>query len=249
MKTFKFAIMCAAAIALVACKPNNPVEENCEVCGENPCVCVEDPGFVSMISVTDNSLADWDNLPAEYLVVTTHDEGCSKDGLKSVKVFADEVYINLLVEYNTEVVTDLSSVPFHLYLDCDNSAETGGGVSQWVEPQTEILLEGWFYADGEPCEYIPELFAWSGAVGVNDWAWEGLTAAAVFSASQVVDGKVEIQLLHELIPGTWNETSFNVGFDIQRDWNSVGYLPNAADDELGNSVLASLLNVKFYRGE
>lgn len=42
MRTFKFALMCAAALALVACGPDEPTNK-CDVCGQDPCVCEEDP--------------------------------------------------------------------------------------------------------------------------------------------------------------------------------------------------------------
>ncbi|MBO5678157.1 MAG: hypothetical protein J6S02_08515, partial [Bacteroidaceae bacterium] len=62
--------------------------------------------FGQIISVTDGTLDDWNNVPAEYLFETKHAEGASMDGLKSVKVYVDKTYINLLVEVNDQVVTD-----------------------------------------------------------------------------------------------------------------------------------------------
>ena len=64
MKTFKFALMCAAALALVACEKNNPVDEPIE--GED-----DEVEYVSPIKVDDATLADWDNLPAEFVVSAT----------------------------------------------------------------------------------------------------------------------------------------------------------------------------------
>ena len=203
--------------------------------------------YYSPISVTDGTAADWDALPAEYVASATHTEGCSLDGLKSVKVFADEVYINLLVEWNTESITDLTIVPFHVYWNVDAGAETGGYGDQWLEPyDIDVLMEGFFYADNEPVAYEPGMYAYGAAYNTNEWNWSELTAAGTFCFSQHLgDNKMEIQFLRELIPASWGE-EFTVGFDIQQNWNSVGVLPNAADDEIGNKVKAEKMRVQFY---
>lgn len=253
MKTFKFALMCAAALAMIACEPkNNPENENNEE---------EEQEYVQIIKVDDNSLADWNNVPAEYLATTTHVEGASMDGLKSVKVYADELYINLLVEVNDEVVTDRAWTPFHVYINADNNAATGGFGDQWITPDVDVMLETAIFADGA-AQYNPAVFKWWGADGESGWLWtdpenpgtadngwgavvpEGSMPIGV---AQMVDGKIEIQLLWELIPANWAGDKFTIGFDIQQEWNSVGILPNAADDETGSEVLAEKLEVTFNK--
>lgn len=262
MKTFKFALMCAAAIVLVACEPK---EVTCEVCGQDPCVCGTGSNYVNPISVEDGSLADWNTLPAEYVFTTTHVDGASMDGLKSVKVYADEMYINLLVEVNDDVVTDRAWTPFHVYFNADNSAETGGFTDQWLTGDAEVMLETAIFADGA-AQYNPAVFKWWGEVGGAGWAWtehwqesgyykdgDGLYWGAIvgegtlpIGVAQMVDGKIEIQLMWELIPANWAD-KFTVGFDIQQSWTSCGILPNAADAEDGSEVLAEKLEVTFNK--
>ncbi len=250
---FKFALLCAAALAIVACKPQNGPDN-----GEND---GEEQEYVQIIKVDDNSLADWDNVPAEYLATTTHVEGASMDGLKSVKVYADELYINLLVEVNDEVVTDRAWTPFHVYINADNNAATGGFGDQWITPDVDVMLETAIFADGA-AQYNPAVFKWWGADGESGWLWtdpenpgtadngwgavvpEGSMPIGV---AQMVDGKIEIQLLWELIPANWAGDKFTVGFDIQQSWESCGILPNAADDETGSEVLAEKLEVTFNK--
>lgn len=253
MKTFKFALMCAAALAMIACEPKNNPEDDKN--GE------EEQEYVQIIKVDDNSLADWNNVPAEYLATTTHVEGASMDGLKSVKVYADELYINLLVEVNDEVVTDRAWTPFHVYINADNNAATGGFGDQWITPDVDVMLETAIFADGV-AQYNPAVFKWWGADGESGWLWtdpenpgtadngwgavvpEGSMPIGV---AQMVDGKIEIQLLWELIPANWAGDKFTVGFDIQQSWESCGILPNAADDETGSEVLAEKLEVTFNK--
>ena len=202
--------------------------------------------YFSPISVTDGTAADWDALPAEYLASATHTEGCSLDGLKSVKVFADDASINLLVEWNPAGI-DLSCVPFLVFINVDPGAATGGfGGDYWMDPNDiDLLTEGFIFLDGMPCAYEPGLFAYGGAYNTNEWNWTELVPGSSdwIKSQHLGDNKMEIQIIKDLIPVQWAD-EFTIGFDIQVSWNSVGVLPNAADDELGNRVLAEKLRVQ-----
>lgn len=264
MKKFQIALMCAALVAFVACKPTPDPEGLCEVCGENPCVCEDGPAeYVNPIDVTDGSAAEWANLPAEYVASAVHADGCSMDGLKSVKVYCDEMYLNILVEVNLEVVTNHEWTPFHVYLNADNSAETGGYGDEFADADAEWMLETAIYQTGAVA-YNPAVFKWWGEAGTSGWLWtdpenpgtaENGWGAIVPEGSlpignaQAVNGigTVEIQLLKELIPAQWAD-EFTIGFDIQQEWTSVGILPNAADDAAtAASVLAKKLVVKVKK--
>ena len=201
--------------------------------------------YFSLISVTDGTAADWDALPAEYVASATHTEGCSLDGLKNVKVFADEASINLLVEWNSASI-DLSCVPFLVFINVDPGAATGGYGGYWMEPyDIDLLTEGFIFLDGMPCAYEPGLFAYGGDPGTDEWNWSELVPASSdwIKSQHLGDNKMEIQIIKDLIP-VQRADEFTIGFDIQESWNSVGVLPNAADDELGNRVLAEKLRVK-----
>lgn len=262
MKKFQIALMCAALVAFVACKPTPDPEGLCEVCGENPCVCEDGPAeYVNPIDVTDGSADDWAALPAEYVASAVHADGCSMDGLKSVKVYCDEMYLNVLVEVNMEVVTDLEWTPFHIYLNADGSAETGGYGDEFADADAEWMLETAIFQSGEVA-YNPAVFKWWGEAGTSGWLWtdpenpgtaENGWGAIVPEGSLPIGNagkageKIEIQLLKELIPAQWAD-EFTIGFDIQQEWNSVGILPNAADDPAtAAAVLAKKLVVKVKK--
>ena len=268
MKKIQFALLCAATLAMIACKPtgnepDGPVVDDPNTDDPN----TEEPGeYVSPISVSDNSLADWEGL--ENVASFTLPEGASYDGLKSVKVYADEMYINIAIEVNPETVTDLDWTPFHAYINCDNSAETGGYGDQFTDPDADVCLETAIYASGVANSWNPGVFKWWGPVGGNGWAWtehweeegyytdgDGLNWGAIVAegalpigASQAIGNIHEIQLMWEMIPAPngWNEEGFTIGFDIQQNWSSVGILPIAADDENG-VVYANKLAVKFNK--
>ena len=215
-------------------------------------------GDVPEIKVDDNSLADWDALPAEYVVSAVCPEDAAMLGLKSVKVYATEMYISILVEPNMEDIVDLEWVPFHVYLDADNSDETGGYGDEFADANTDLLCESAIFCEGQPYAYNPAVFKWWGEVGADGWSWTDPSVehdgsdfwGAIIGEgqlpvgnSQYVDGKFEIQLLRELL-GTvheMNDSEFGIGFDIQQNWSSVGILPCAsATDENPSGEMAKL---------
>ena len=216
------------------------------------------------IDVTDGSLADWDALPAEYVVSATCPADAALLGLKSVKVYATAMYINILVEPNMDDILDLEWVPFHVYIDSDNSDETGGYGDEFTDANTDILCESAVFAEGNPYSYNPAVFKWWGEIGGSGWDWTepGVTHDASdfwgaiigegqlpVGASEYVDGKFEIQLLRELL-GTvapMNDEEFGIGFDIQKNWSSVCILPCGSDTDENPGGHVAKLKVKINK--
>lgn len=183
----------------------------------------------SLISVTDGTLSDWDKLPAEYVATATCNSQSRWTALKSLTVYADNNYLNLLVEYDPAQITNTTSVPFHVYLNADNSASTGGFGDQWQDADTEVMLEGTIIAGGKHTSYNPTIFQWAGTVGGDGWTWADLPAEHdTIGQSQMIGSKFEIQLRRASIPATWDQNQFTIGVDIQQNWNSVGVLPNSS---------------------
>ncbi len=256
---FKYALMVAAALAFVACdKPTS---------GDEP-IDPDEPGdeFVSPIDIHDNSLADWDALPAGKVASATCAPTAQWKALKSMKAYADKMYLNIIAEFDEELIKDREWVSFHVYFNADADPATGGYNAEWAEADCEFMLEDAVIASGESHNYNPAVFQWFGGEGggMKDqtdpagWNWTDpnrpndeadgwgaivATGALPISNSQIVDGnKIEIQILRELIPYPFADT-FYIGIDIQQNWSSVGVLPNADDDAVGNHVLASKLKV------
>lgn len=230
---------------------------------------VTPPAGVPEISVTDNSLADWEALPKDKVVSYECPEGASLLGLKGVAVYATEMYISILVEPNMDDITDLSWVPFHVYIDADNSDATGGYGDEFADANCDILCETGLWAEGEPYNYNPGVYRWWGEVGADGWDywtdpsvthdasdfWGAIIGEGQLpvGASEYVDGKFEIQLLRELlatVPAsgfTMNNEEFGIGFDIQQNWNSVGILPIGPDTEENPGGKVAKLKVKINK--
>lgn len=194
--------------------------------GEDPTL---DPN-ASLISVSDGTLADWDLLPTEHVAIASCDANASETALKSLAVYADNNYINLLLEYDAQQITNTDNVPIHVYLNADNSATTGGYGDQWLDADTELMLEGIITLSGTHQSYNPTVFQWTGAVGSNGWYWDALAIEYdTIGQSQLLGNKVEIQLRRQCIPANWHPDGFTIGVDIQQNWHSVGILPNGAE--------------------
>lgn len=187
----------------------------------------------------DKHIIDWDSVPVEYSVEVTCPEDAAHLGLQSVKVYADTQYIYIMVEPNMEEIQDLSIVPFHVYIDVDNSDLTGGYGDIFIDANTDIMLEGYLFMDGEVNNYDPAVYRWWGEVGGSGWTWtdpsvensaDNCWGALVCENSGVAtsrfgSGKFEIMIDRTKIPMQFNDTMFGVGFEIEQNWSWVGILP------------------------
>jgi len=225
---------------------------------------VTPPAGIPEIDVTDGSLADWEKLPKDKVVSWECPADASMLGLKGVAVYATEMYISILVEPNMEDLVDLEWVPFHVYIDADNSDATGGYGDEFTDANADILCESAVFCEGQPYAYNPAVFKWWGEVGGSGWDWTDPSVehdasdfwGAIIGEGQLpvgnsefVNGKFEIQLLRELL-GTvhpLNNNEFGIGFDIQQNWSSVGILPIGPDTEENPGGHVAKLKVKINK--
>jgi hypothetical protein len=250
---WKWALMGVAALMFIACdKKNDPKGGG----GDD-----DEDEYVQKIFVNDNTLDDWKDVPQDKIVSVACPEDAALLGLKSAKIYADEMYIFIQIVPDAETIADRSWVPFHVYLNTDNSDATGGYSDEFTDPNADILLEGAIYADGEPCSYGPGVFKWWGPAGETGWDywtdpevehsaddnWGAIVAEGelVGTMSQNVNGVFEIQIMRELVPATWSEAEFGIGFDIQQNWSSVGVLPLVSPTDANPNGYAHKIQVKI----
>ncbi|NDV46078.1 PKD domain-containing protein [Paludibacter sp. 221] len=208
----------------------------------------------------DGDFSDWDDL-GSAVASTVCAENASLTALKSLKAYADNLYIYLLVEFDDAQITDKSWVPFHIYLDADNSKATGGYGDQFADASTEAMLEGALFDGGQAVSFDPAGFKWCGEVGGTGWEWGELprdesnawgasfTNGSGVAKSATTGNKVEIAITRELIAliaPTFADT-FGVGVDIQQNWSSVGLLPNLPVEEDGTVNYANTLKVTIAK--
>lgn len=207
----------------------------------------EDVEYIAPITI-DGQFADWAKLDASKVATATSVEGADKDALKLVKVYADELYVYIYFEWDTDLVeSDAENdeqVPFHVYINGDNDTSTGGFADQFEDACMDLLLEGFLFdSDDQITAYDPECFKWCGEVNGSGWDnnWEDIDSPAGFVTGAGVNGKYEMSICRELYPAGKMATDFSIGFDIQQGWDSVGVLPNAAE---GNANSLPVVTVK-----
>lgn len=210
----------------------------------------------------DGNFDDWAALDASKVAVATLPTGVVKhDGLLVAKAYCDANYLFVYGEYNTEAVVDLGWVPFHIYINIDNDQTTGGGGDDFGAPYCcDYLLETALIQGEGNFVYDPALFPWAewAPVGEAGWNWtvlpEGEDGTSENNYGAMIGegngigsaagtgNAFEIAILKEMIGVEFADT-FQVGFDIQQEWSTCGFLPQAeATDENPNGC-AGLLTV------
>lgn len=244
---WKIALMCLATLAFLACnKDKNPATDPGTTPTEDTIPGGGDQGgggdgeYTSPIKINDNSVADWDKLDQSKVAVFNMPEDPLYTAMKTIKVYADQVYINYMIIFDpAEITSRTPNDGMHIYMDADNSAETGGYWDQFDGPNqgnTDLMFEGPIFGEtGENISYAPSVSKWAGALNGEGWLWEELPAASNLGASQFVgDNIIEGRLVKQYIPWDKWTDQFSIGFDMQQNWESVGLLPqaNTPDGEL-----------------
>ena len=210
--------------------------------GEN-----QEPEYVSPVTI-DGNFNDWAALDPSMVAVANCDPEATLAALKVLKVYADEHFINVYFKFDPDIV-DSEDAPFHLYLDADNSAETGGYGDEFAEAVTEWSFEGHVMEAGDFCSYDPGLFPWLGEVGADGWEWpdSGIMEGGLATGAGAGD-EYEFAIIREMLGETVTFADvIGVGVDIQDPgWSSIGILPNAAVTDDNTSGKAPLLRVTVY---
>ena len=232
-----FLLAAMAAFALVACKPANTDDPD-----DNP----DDKEYVQPIDI-DGDFADWAKLDASKVATAKCPSDANKTALKLVKVYADEFFIFVYFEWDKEQIThvpDKEHVPFHIYLNGDGNATTGGYADQFTDACSDVLFEGFVYPDGAAVgNYEPAVCKWTGETNGTGWSWDDLGEIAGITKGAGVEGKYELQIVRELYPLGKIADKFSVGFDIQQNWDSVGVLPIASPTDANPSGYIESLQV------
>ena len=163
-----------------------------------------------------------------------------------MKAYADDLYLYVYFEYDTELVDMTTWLPVHFYINSDGDATTGGYADHHLGADCDIMLEGGIYSEEGAISYDASLFFWEGAAGADGWeGWAGPSPDASnnwgadiiggMTSGAGADGKYEIAMLREMMAGVTFADTFYVGMDIQTNWESSGVLPNdAVSDENTN---------------
>ena len=246
------AIFAAAMMSFTACEETKPdnggttIDENlCPDCGKDPCECPEE--YASPITI-DGDFADWDALDASKVASATCATDAKWTALKSVKVYADEVYINVLMEVDADQIT--SDSPIDIYLNTDNSENPGN--NNWLgQSGQDVLLEGGYYVEGEVISFDPGLYPYTGSDQEVEWAWDVenplLAEGNGLASGAGTVAKYEIAILIELLNGVELADTFGFGITVSQNWEPVGLLPNDTVTDENTNGAAKFLEVTINK--
>ena len=154
-----FALLAMAAmVSVVSCqkKPNGGGGG-----GNDP---DDEKEYVQPIKI-DGDFSDWAKLDATKVSTATCVADAKYTALKTVKVYADELFVFVYLEWDKEqieAVPDVEHVPFHIYINGDGNAATGGYADEFSDACSDLLLEGSLF-DGSAWQgYDPGAYKWLG---------------------------------------------------------------------------------------
>ena len=231
---WKVALMCLAAISMVACKEKNTPSGGGGQGGGSD--------YVAKINVKDNSLSDWDALDQAKVAKFEVPSNPLWDGVHMIKVYADEVYINWILVFDPAKYAKHRDVDvMHIFLNVDNSEETGGYFDLFQDACADVMFEGPLF--GEPnvaINYAPSAYEWTGDVNGEGWDSWTLKASVKAESQFVNDSVLEARMMIENIPLPKNmkfaKEGFGFGATLTQNFqpDAVGFLPqgNTPDGEL-----------------
>ena len=263
-KIFRFALAAAVMLSLgISCgkdggkekEEQKQKEEGTEQTDERT---TEEPAWPKYSLTMDGDDSDWAKLDQTYVVSLTAPEGrtAGHDLLKSAKIYVDPDFINIYITFQDTIK---QAVNHNLYVDFDNSDETGGYDNQFTDPNSEISFQSQIRKAGET-EFISltgTLYEWSGEVGgkyndpetgklMNNWEWTSIMSIsdiALGAGKSLGDGisayEYQIRLTDDDVTTMdvvelyeMNETQIGIGVDILAGWTDVGNLPLGKDSLL-----------------
>lgn len=209
---------------------------------------VSDFGDGRAISI-DGDFSDWDRLDPAFVAVARGDEDARHVALTLAKVYADQDYVYVYFEYDTELIyhePDVEHVPFHCFINTDGDTRTGGFSDMFSDACSDIVLEGFIYPGGANIgSYDPSVYPWVGEPNGAGWGWgeEILPNGNGLCQGAGVEGKYELRIDRNLLGSIGYPVAdiFSIGFDIEQFWSSVGVLPEVAPSEDNPSGVAGSL--------
>ena len=186
------AMFAAVMVSFSSCKKDekpqggNDTVVTCPDCGEpeDDCTCDALPEGAIKI---DGEYADWDALGTKVVVANSNPDAPLK-ALKVMKAYADDLYLYVYFEYDTELVDMTAWLPVHFYINSDGDATTGGYADHHLGADCDIMLEGGIYSEEGPVSFDASLFFWEGAAGADGCDGQPLCGYGADLRIRVPDG-------------------------------------------------------------
>ncbi len=199
--------------------------------------------YVCPITI-DGDFADWDAL-TNAVTATCDAENITKAGLKSLKAYADQYFLNVYVEIDHDIISDTTPEIGNVLMLAFSSSTDKGGYNAW----SDLCVEYMAYADiytttaGEYASWNGALYLWTGELHAEGWSWD--TAVEDLMANGAGSGdKYEISIMMDVLGQVMDlDGKILLGAIMQQTWNAAGVLPNAAPTEENANGTAPMLEV------
>lgn len=227
----------------------------CTECHKYPCKCCPECGqylscecYKNLITI-DGDFSDWDALEPALMSVATCAPDPNWTALRTLKVYADEIFIHVYFEFAGDEIVDRESVPVHIYINEDNNTEDCGDYLWLGQGGQDYILEGFVFNSGDFCSYDPGFFAYDGTdLTIVTWTWQEILPYDSGIATGAGSGnKYEISILTEMMPGLELARTFGLGITILKEWDEIGVLPNTLISDDNPEGAAPMLQVRINR--
>lgn len=177
----------------------------------------------SAVSLTDNSLSDWDTVATNVVI-----SGPNGGNFIKAKYDYNSNYVYCYYEMNATVA---QGNVFDFYFDVDNNAGTGYNSWMFLNAGNDVVLEGSLFAGG-----WLNVFYFAGGSNQGAWDWNTMDINNYYQIGTIVqDGavlKFEMGLVRSKLQGFLN-TGMKIGVSSTKsDWSAI---IGAVPDEASNS--------------
>lgn len=176
----------------------------------------------------DGDFSDWDELPANDCYTVRCAPDTYYTALKEMKVYDDPYHIYVYFQFDPDQL-DYSNVCMHIAFNSDGNIHTGG-YDWWSDLCIDYLLESFIYLDNQPCPFESGIWAFGDEPNISSWAWDEVVNPASGLGMGCVNGDRYELALSKAVLRHWGvhlAQTYGIGIEIQRDWDTIGLLPNA----------------------
>ena len=172
----------------------------------------------SDVSLTDNSLSDWDSVTHNVVI-----SGVNGGNFIKAKYDYNSNYLYCYFEMNATVA---QANVFDFYFDADNNAGTGYNSWMFTNAGNDVVLEGSLFAGG-----WLNVFYFAGGSNQGAWTWNTMDISNYYQIGTIVqDGSVlkfEMGLVRSKLQGFLN-TGIKIGVSSTKsDWSAIiGAVPD-----------------------
>jgi hypothetical protein len=178
--------------------------------------------------IVDGDFSDWDELSVNDCYTVRCAPDAYYTALKEMKVYDDPYHIYVYFQFDPDQL-DYSNVSMHIAFNSDGNIHTGG-YNWWSDLCIDYLLESFIYLDNQPCPFESGIWAFDDEPNSPSWYWEEVAMSASGLGRSCVNGDRYELALSKAVLRHWGvhlAQTYGIGLDIEKDWDTVGLLPNA----------------------